>query len=250
MAEPINVDQPILEVQPNTITFKFIPDKDIPVELRLKNLTQKPVMFKVKTTAPDHYQVRPIISTIGPGKTEVCVIVLRAMSQMPENPKDLRHKFLVQSAEYIEDEGEDLQTRWRKLESMHKKVDGQPTYHDQRFTCQIVPNTPAENTSPQDLEQCREENAKLLDHTLSMGRTIKQLTSQVGLLEKEKGSLKDTVVQLEKEINQLKANAAKASASVTGAVVVAGDGGKTLTLPLWQIIAIAVIAFLLGSILF
>lgn len=87
----------LLQISPQELKFKFELRKQIPSSLSLYNPTNKYVAFKVKTTSPKKYCVRPNTGMVAPGNTtEVTVI----MQQQKENPPDLaacKDKFLVQS---------------------------------------------------------------------------------------------------------------------------------------------------------
>jgi len=65
--------------------------------LRLKNPHADPVAFKVKTTAPKQYCVRPNSGRIEPGEQVEVQILLQAMKEDPPPDAKCRDKFLVQS---------------------------------------------------------------------------------------------------------------------------------------------------------
>ena len=98
----IDPSKPILEITPHEIAINVVLDKEIIVEIKLRNLTRQQVAFKIKTTAPEKYQVRPIQSVVGPEATETCIIVMKARQDYPDfnNPKEVKHKFLIQSVLY------------------------------------------------------------------------------------------------------------------------------------------------------
>lgn len=87
----------LLQVTPQELKFRFELRKQIPSSLSLYNPTNRYVAFKVKTTSPKKYCVRPNTGMVAPGNTtEVTVI----MQQQKETPPDLaacKDKFLVQS---------------------------------------------------------------------------------------------------------------------------------------------------------
>ncbi|CAD5208112.1 unnamed protein product [Bursaphelenchus xylophilus] len=67
--------------------------------LKLQNLTDKPVNFKVKTTAPRFYCVRPNCGQIAASGTVTVNVMLQPVDQVQTLEKERsRHKFLVQSA--------------------------------------------------------------------------------------------------------------------------------------------------------
>ncbi|KAJ2492343.1 phosphatidylinositol-binding protein scs2 [Coemansia sp. RSA 2050] len=65
--------------------------------LRLTNKNNSPVAFKVKTTAPKQYCVRPNAGRIEPGDSVEVQVVLQPMKEEPPVDFKCRDKFLVQS---------------------------------------------------------------------------------------------------------------------------------------------------------
>ncbi|KAJ2798944.1 phosphatidylinositol-binding protein scs2, partial [Coemansia furcata] len=65
--------------------------------LRLTNKNNSPVAFKVKTTAPKQYCVRPNAGRIEPGDAVEVQVVLQPMKEEPPVDFKCRDKFLVQS---------------------------------------------------------------------------------------------------------------------------------------------------------
>lgn len=65
--------------------------------LRLTNPSQKSVFFKVKTTAPRFYCVRPNSGVIKPAESTVINVMLQPIDQnsVAENER-ARHKFMIQ----------------------------------------------------------------------------------------------------------------------------------------------------------
>lgn len=71
--------------------------------LRIKNPNATPVAFKVKTTAPKQYCVRPNSGRIEPGHDVEVSVLLQAMKQEPPAEQRCRDKFLVQSVAITSD---------------------------------------------------------------------------------------------------------------------------------------------------
>lgn len=86
----------LLSVQPNELKFPFELKKQISCSLRLVNLSEDHVAFKVKTTSPKKYCVRPNTGVVLP-QSSIDVIV--TMQAQREAPPDLqcKDKFLIQS---------------------------------------------------------------------------------------------------------------------------------------------------------
>ncbi|KAK5163718.1 phosphatidylinositol-binding protein scs2 [Saxophila tyrrhenica] len=86
-----------VELEPPELGFKRPFTQEVSQVLRLRNPSSDPVAFKVKTTAPKQYCVRPNSGRIeGSGFVEVQVL-LQAMKEDPPPDAKCRDKFLVQS---------------------------------------------------------------------------------------------------------------------------------------------------------
>ncbi|TVY22118.1 Vesicle-associated membrane protein-associated protein [Lachnellula hyalina] len=80
---------------PNLFTGPFT--TEVSQNLKIRNPNSTPVAFKVKTTAPKQYCVRPNSGRIEPGKEVEVSVLLQAMKQEPPLDAKCRDKFLVQS---------------------------------------------------------------------------------------------------------------------------------------------------------
>ncbi|OCT76641.1 hypothetical protein XELAEV_18031845mg [Xenopus laevis] len=80
---------------PNDLKFKGPFTDVVTTNLKLRNPSDKKVCFKVKTTAPRRYCVRPNSGTIDPGSTVTVSVMLQPFDYDP-NEKS-KHKFMVQT---------------------------------------------------------------------------------------------------------------------------------------------------------
>eukprot|EP00244_Chara_vulgaris_P000700 TRINITY_DN11151_c0_g1_i8.p1 TRINITY_DN11151_c0_g1~~TRINITY_DN11151_c0_g1_i8.p1 ORF type:complete len:247 (-),score=34.19 TRINITY_DN11151_c0_g1_i8:1790-2530(-) len=88
--------QELLTISPSELKFQFELSKQISSSLCLYNQTSEYVAFKVKTTSPKKYCVRPNTGVVQPhGSIEVTV----TMQSQKEAPPDMicKDKFLIQS---------------------------------------------------------------------------------------------------------------------------------------------------------
>ncbi|KAI5077663.1 hypothetical protein GOP47_0007487 [Adiantum capillus-veneris] len=86
----------LLSIQPGELQFQFEVRKQVSCSLQLSNTTESYVAFKVKTTSPKKYCVRPNTGLVSPnGSCEITV----TMQAQREAPLDMqcKDKFLVQS---------------------------------------------------------------------------------------------------------------------------------------------------------
>jgi hypothetical protein len=86
-----------LKVTPSELKFRFELRKNIPVTLSLQNPTTERVAFKVKTTSPKKYCVRPSSGIVEPGATKDIQIIMQPQREAPPSLAECKDKFLVQS---------------------------------------------------------------------------------------------------------------------------------------------------------
>lgn len=85
-----------LQIDPTELTFRFELRKIIPVTLSLHNPTGDRIAFKVKTTNPKKYCVRPSSGFVDPQTTKDVQVIMQAQREYPANMADCKDKFLVQ----------------------------------------------------------------------------------------------------------------------------------------------------------
>lgn len=87
-----------ISVHPDELKFQFELEKQCHCDLKLGNSTDQHVAFKVKTTSPKKYFVRPNTGVIQPWDS--CVITVTLQPQR-ESPPDMqcKDKFLLQSTQ-------------------------------------------------------------------------------------------------------------------------------------------------------
>ncbi|KXX81928.1 Vesicle-associated protein 2-2 [Madurella mycetomatis] len=86
-----------VEIDPLELGFRRPFTVEVAQILKIKNPNTAPVAFKVKTTAPKQYCVRPNSGRIEPGHEVEVSVLLQAMKQEPPLDARCRDKFLVQS---------------------------------------------------------------------------------------------------------------------------------------------------------
>lgn len=143
MSQP-SVQVSLASVTPSELIFPVQVDKEGAADIVVDNLTDSTIAYKVKTTAPDKYQVRPIQATIPARGRGICRIVMKKVSSLPDfaDPKQTKHKFQVQVANYPEGSPEDLTTFWKS---------GIPPPEDHRISARLVPS-PSASTNRADVE--------------------------------------------------------------------------------------------------
>ncbi|KAL6781127.1 hypothetical protein ACKKBG_A09935 [Auxenochlorella protothecoides x Auxenochlorella symbiontica] len=92
MAEKAN----FVNVSPSELKFRFELKKNTPVTLTLQNPSGDRVAFKVKTTSPKKYCVRPSNGFVEPNSSKDVQVILQAQREMPASLADCKDKFLIQ----------------------------------------------------------------------------------------------------------------------------------------------------------
>ncbi|KAL6905103.1 PapD-like protein [Trichoderma evansii] len=87
-----------VEIEPLELSFRRPFTVEVSQILKIKNPSSSPLAFKVKTTAPKQYCVRPNAGRIEPGQDFDVTVLLQAMKADPPLDAKCRDKFLVQSA--------------------------------------------------------------------------------------------------------------------------------------------------------
>merc|ERR1712176_38023 len=96
--------EPILIITPTELKFKFEVRKQIPATLVLQNPATHTVAFKIKTTTPKKYCVRPSTGFVLPQSKVPVQIMMSSQKEVPADFNSCRDKFLVQSVKLTEQE--------------------------------------------------------------------------------------------------------------------------------------------------
>ncbi|KAL3692826.1 hypothetical protein R1sor_006477 [Riccia sorocarpa] len=86
----------LLSIQPGELKFPFQLKKHISCSVRIRNETVNYVAFKVKTTAPTNYCVRPVSGVLLPYQKLNIKVTKRAQNEAPPD-MHCKDKFLIQS---------------------------------------------------------------------------------------------------------------------------------------------------------
>ncbi|CAK7222708.1 phosphatidylinositol-binding protein scs2 [Sporothrix curviconia] len=106
-----------VEIEPAELGFRRPFTVEVSETLRIRNPNGTPVAFKVKTTAPKQYCVRPNSGRIEPDREVEVTVLLQAMKQDPPADYKCRDKFLVQAVPITGDkEFISVQEIWDRVE--------------------------------------------------------------------------------------------------------------------------------------
>ncbi|GMT28425.1 hypothetical protein PFISCL1PPCAC_19722, partial [Pristionchus fissidentatus] len=99
-------------VPQSEITFKGPYTDVVTSYLKIQNPQSKTICFKVKTTAPKQYCVRPNSGVLKPGDSTSVSVMLQPIDTIPSDAA--KHKFMVQSC-YAPGEGIDIDAFWKTV---------------------------------------------------------------------------------------------------------------------------------------
>ncbi|KAL2437048.1 hypothetical protein ABEF95_016113 [Exophiala dermatitidis] len=109
-----------VELHPAELGFRRPFNREVSEILRVTNVNDAPVAFKVKTTAPKQYCVRPNSGIIPPHESVEVQVLLQAMKEEPPLDAKCRDKFLVQSVLTSPDQDPNVTTLWQQVEKTSK----------------------------------------------------------------------------------------------------------------------------------
>lgn len=91
----------LLSIEPVELKFAFELKKQISCSLQLSNKTDNYVAFKVKTTNPKKYCVRPNAGIVSPRSTCDVIVTMQAQKEAPSDMQ-CKDKFLLQSVKTVD----------------------------------------------------------------------------------------------------------------------------------------------------
>ncbi|KAI4245042.1 MAG: hypothetical protein L6R40_002641 [Gallowayella cf. fulva] len=110
-----------VELDPPELGFRRPFTHEVTQSLRLQNPSNDPIAFKVKTTAPKQYCVRPNSGKIDAGQDVEVQVLLQAMREDPPPDARCRDKFLVQTVTLSQDsDASNIPAIWQNIEKVSK----------------------------------------------------------------------------------------------------------------------------------
>ncbi|KAF8056759.1 BRIX1-1 [Scenedesmus sp. PABB004] len=84
------------EISPGELKFRFQLNKQLPAAISIHNPGGERLAFKVKTTTPKKYVVRPSSGAVEPRSTANVQVIMQAQKELPPDFASCKDKFLVQ----------------------------------------------------------------------------------------------------------------------------------------------------------
>ncbi|CAA7391597.1 unnamed protein product [Spirodela intermedia] len=214
----------LLGIEPLELTFPFELKKQISCSLQLSNKTEDYVAFKVKTTNPKKYCVRPNTGVVLPRSTSDIIVTMQAQKEAPADLQ-CKDKFLVQSVTVspgstLKDITAEMFTRdsGKNVEECKLKV----TYVAPPQPPSPVPEGSEEGSSPR--PSVSDNGTLNVSELHAPQRLSLDLNALVSKLTGEKNSVIQQNIKLQQELELLRRERRKHSAhwfSLTAVVIVA-----------------------------
>lgn len=182
---------PLLSINPeNHLTFRGPFNEVVTSVLTLTNITANKVCFKVKTTAPRRYCVRPNSGLIDGGGTVEVSIMLQPFQYDPNERNN--HKFMVQSMVLAADkESESLEDIWKGAEP--------GSVVDKKLKCQFELPPEAPTSAPAAAPAAAAAPSTQIDQTFIASHApvpeVQKANDKLEVLMKENANLKKRVAE-------------------------------------------------------
>ncbi|KAI1731669.1 MSP (Major sperm protein) domain-containing protein [Ditylenchus destructor] len=226
MSKQILMTTPVYE-----LTFNETLLDTVYTTLRLKNPSSRDVFYKIKTTAPHIYCVRPSYGLVKPNETANITISIQKGETVLEIDR-IRHRFLVQSA-YAPDKEVSAEAFWKDV--------NQSEIMSSKLKVASISTDESKNINP--MEKSDNEGSKSVqDETVSaLQKQLKEYKETMDKAIFEKNFEEHEKKKLEKEVGILKNQLDK--------VVPQCNTGGIAGFPVSNVIIIAFIAFIFGVII-
>lgn len=199
----------VLKLEPdNELRFRGPFTDVVTAELKLVNPSEKRVCFKVKTTAPKRYCVRPNSGIIEPNQSVSVAVMLQPFDYDPQEKN--KHKFMVQTMFAPDGPIESQEQLWKEatpdklMDSKLKCVFEMPADSSHGPMTKQVKESEEKPASSKPVKQVQLETspptyASIVDSEPGKkGDDLQSLQAEVKKLNEENAKLKETEVRLRK----------------------------------------------------
>ncbi|XP_054483175.1 VAMP (vesicle-associated membrane protein)-associated protein A, like [Anoplopoma fimbria] len=239
------LDQILVLDPPCDLKFKGPFTDVVTTNLKLRNPSDRKVCFKVKTTAPRRYCVRPNSGVIDPGATVIISVMLQPFDYDP-NEKS-KHKFMVQTI-FAPSNVTDMDSLWKDakpddlMDSKLRCVFELPSENDKVNDVEATKAAPVMNSAKAEPTAAAVPVAASVDDT-EMKKVLekcKRMQTEMNKLTDENRQLKDDGIRMRK--------APRSDHMTSNSTSLLGREASTASLPsLLVVIAAIFIGFFLGK---
>ncbi|KAK9456204.1 PapD-like protein [Dipodascopsis uninucleata] len=239
-----------MEISPAVLEFSGPFTQTVTRTLHLHNKTPDPMAYKVKTTAPKLYCVRPNASRVNPGEVVDVSIILQGLKQEPSEDFKCKDKFLVQSVPITpEQETLTISDLWSTVEKTAKNTISDckirvhyqipqshsltPSSGDTNGTATAVDTSAGANEYTTPSNPANGINRRIVSEASDLG--FEPSTAVEAMDSKEEHEVEDATKKLESQLDQSRSPAVTVSSPST-------SGG----VPIHIVVILCLAAFLLA----
>ncbi|PIN07582.1 VAMP-associated protein involved in inositol metabolism [Handroanthus impetiginosus] len=155
----------LLDITPSELQFPFELNKEFSCLLRLANMTENHVFFKVKATHPQKYSVQPKVGIVFPRSTCDVIVRMHPQTKIPVD-KECKDKFLIQS----------IVGSPRAINELTPKMFDEPGRFVEEFKLRVVYTFPSrqQSSTNEKLEAGSSSNASTLPNINSNDHEVTQ----------------------------------------------------------------------------
>ncbi|CAG7868357.1 unnamed protein product [Brassica rapa] len=194
------MNMPLLDIQPRTLKFVVDLKKQSTCVVQLTNTTNLFVAFKVKTTSPKKYCVRPNVGVVAPKSSCEFSVIMQAFK---EPPPDMvcKDKFLIQSTAVPEETTDEDITA-----SMFSKAEGKHVEENKlRVTLVLPSNSPELSPVKGTLKQeAVFEDSILKDRVYGQSETLRPPQYESEIVKATKGGYATSNLEKEAEFDPIR----------------------------------------------
>jgi hypothetical protein len=234
-------DQVLVIEPPIELSFQGPFETAVTSSMKLKNPSDKKVCFKIKTTAPKRYCVKPNSGVVDPVSEVQIAVSLQPFEYDPAEKN--KHKFMVQSM-FAPDGEIDQDKLWKEADSNEMM--------DSKLKCVFVMPAGAEQKFVQESKVETKVYPELVGVTKPMDelpdavKEIKKLNEGMSQIRQENLLLKEETMRLKRiAAASEKPDASSYSSTTVAAVGPSGEGLSTLYI--YAALAILIIGMILGK---
>ncbi|KAF5272930.1 hypothetical protein FQR65_LT04859 [Abscondita terminalis] len=191
MAKP----EQVLIIEPqNELRFRGPFNVPVTSYIKLTNPSDRKVLFKIKTTAPKKYCVRPNSGLLEANTNAEIAICLQPFIFDPAEKN--KHKFMVQTV-YAPDSDANLEQLWKDINPEQMM--------DSKLKCVFeMPPEQADVTQEEPAKVSPKATAQMSSNSVSLETELEKAAAEVQQLREEESSLRQENLRLKEEILRLK----------------------------------------------
>ncbi|XP_071091665.1 vesicle-associated membrane protein/synaptobrevin-binding protein-like [Haliotis cracherodii] len=219
----------------------------VTADLKLKNPSDKKVCFKVKTTAPKRYCVRPNSGIIEPGLAVTVAVMLQPFEYDPTEKN--RHKFMVQTMFAPDSKVDSLEQLWKDvtpenlMDSKLKCVFDMPESAQQSSVADVEEKPKI--VRPLETQAVKPAVSSSTDPELKKAmEECYKMQNEIGQLRDENSKLKDEGIRLRKVA--IKDTVSSTPTSSSSSMSTQANPAMALP-PVVYIIAAVILGFIIGK---